>query len=171
MLQGPKGLMNCHFIVEYGMDLLLKWTKDPQIGSKVAAAAAGHDSTQMVALLTAAYPDMAAAFTTPIPELGGATAPQAWAFMMAQYGVALNQPAGLDAHQDVDAVADYLVMLAALLLKDDLRNAGVEASALKPLIFYGLQFSMALCAEDYPKELNATIGEMKGKLASHQVRF
>ncbi len=104
--------MNCHFIVEYGMDLLLKSTRDPLIGSKVLAAAQGHDADAMRGLFTETYKQEIAQGLTMGMIMAGAEPD--WKGLMTQYGTALSLP--MD--QAVPAVAAFLEALAENLLAD-----------------------------------------------------
>lgn len=171
LVSGHKGLMNCHFIVEYGMDILLKWTKDPQLGQKLIDAVDQHDSGQMIQLLMTGYPEIANDFITGKPELGGYSPYLAWAGTVRNYGLALSQPMGLAPGQDVDSVANFLVTLASQLLKAELEAYGVPAEALKPLIYYGLLDSIALTQPDFSTELHTSMSELHGKLASHKTKL
>jgi hypothetical protein len=166
LLAGPAGLMNCHFIVEYGMDIVLKWTKDPLLGKKLMASVALHDSQQMATLLVTGYPDIGTEFIVPKPELGGYSPYQAWAGTVMAYAVALDKPMGIDQGKDLYEVSFFLSNLALQML-----GMNVPVEMIQPLIYAGLIDSILLTKSDYPKELTATIGELNGKLASHKMKF
>jgi hypothetical protein len=159
-LSGPAGLMNCHFIVEYGMDLLVRQAMDPQIGAEIKAAAASHDRDAMAALLISAY-------RMPSQEKAGAPmgavmagGADGWAYLMGLYGEALSKTNDREAFI---AVSDFLASLAGQLL-------GVEDPQLNLLIQIGLQDSMQLCAPDLGLELNGTIKHLQQQMNIHRMK-
>lgn len=138
-------LDNCHFILEYGIDLLAR-RLDPYLGTKLVEAAS-HRSPAMGPLLAVAY--------APGDLEGGATLASmegVWRTFMIRYGDILKQPED----KALPMLADFLVDLGVQLkvlppLGPDLRPAMVQ------LIQLALADSIALCAPDYPGEIAATI--------------
>jgi hypothetical protein len=161
--------MNCHFIVEYAMDIVLKTTRDTKIGERLMNASTLYDSDSLGALFTNAYPGLA----------GGAMATYQgnWAGLMQMYGAALNKPT---LSQTVPAVAAFLEMLAEQLLAGQIDTAlGVPPGTPLPdpvkqqllaLINLGLQDSVALCAADYNLELDATINAVRKTMKQNEIK-
>ena len=161
--------MNCHFIVEYAMDIVLKSTRDPQIAQKLLNASRSYSTTSLSAILANGFPG----------PLGGAMATYHpnWAGLVQMYATALNQPT-LD--KNVPAVGVFLEFLAEQLLGGQIRQAlGLQPTDplpdwVKPqlcaLINLGLQDSIALCAVDYPVELDMTIHAVRQNLAANGIQ-
>ncbi len=172
--------MNCHFIVEYAMDLQLKATRDPLIGQKLLAAASTYDKFTLAALLAGAYPTPSLTFPFGMATLGeGLAAYQgAWAVLMQMYGAALNQPT---MKQAVPAVAQFLEMLAEQTLGAQIRAAlGLGPTnpipdavkfQLTKLIELGLTDSLLLCSYDYGLQLDLTTRAVKINMTTHGVVF
>ncbi len=174
--------MNCHFIVEYAMDLQLKATRDPRIGQELLAAAANYDEAALQALFVAAYPGPTVVFPPPLGTVtlgtGLAAYQGAWASLMQMYAKALGKPT---MKQAVPAVAEFLEMLAEQTLGDQIRSAlGLGATdpipdavklQLTKLIELGLTDSLFLCSYDYGLQLDLTTRAVRNNLAEHGVVF
>lgn len=171
--------MNCHFIVEYGMDLLLKATRDPQIGQKLLVAASNYDQQTLAALFVAGYPQTAPDPYAPIPTgyvMAGGEA--TWAGLTQAYALALSQPTLKEA---VPAVSSFLEMLAEQLLRAQLEAAlGIGPNdpipdavkqQLSKLIEIGLVDSIMLCSYDYQFEVDLTIRSVQQNLRNHDIHF
>jgi hypothetical protein len=164
--QVPPGILtldNCHFILEYGLDLMVK-SKDPWIGAKVMLAARFR-SPRVSGLLMAAYPDV-----DPMPKLGlpaGTTygtefamAEQVWREKMIQYGQILMLPND----KAVPALAAFLNQMA-----HDLEVLPGELDATQ-LIGAALVASMQVCATDFSPELKATVANVNFNMHTHGIR-
>lgn len=150
--------MNCHFIVEYGMDLLLKQTMDPEIGAKVLAAAQTHDEPTMQTLLAISYFEPSGLMMAGYDPY--------WSGILAQYGAALDLP--MD--QAVPAVAAFLEVLAEnQILQTTLDDA--TRAQLTAVIQLGLVDSMQLCAADYEVELTSTVHLVGARLAEQGITY
>jgi hypothetical protein len=161
--------MNCHFIVEYAMDIVLKSTRDTKIGVQLMNAATTYDSDSLGLLFTNGYSGPA----------GGAMATYQgnWAGLIYMYGTALNKPT---LRETVPAVAAFLEMLAEQLLGAQIDAAlGVPSGTPLPdavkqqllaVINLGLQDSIALCAVDYNLELDATINAVRKNMKQHDMK-
>jgi hypothetical protein len=170
--------MNCHFIVEYAMDLLLKSTRDPQIGQKLLAAASNYNEETLQALFMAGYPQPVSAGNATTTGMVMAFGEGTWAGLMKGYASALNQPTLKEA---VPAVSGFLELLAEQLLQAQLQAAlGLPPGApipkevgqqLSKLIELGLVDSLMLCSYDYPLELNMTIHSVEQNLRKRDIRF
>jgi hypothetical protein len=165
--------MNCHFIVEYAMDIVLKTTRDPKIGARLINAASNYDSATLGNLFLAGY-------TAPIPPVTmgyymNAGQP-AWAGLMFTYGTALNQPTLQKTITSVDAFLEFLAenllgaqIRAALGLQptDPIPDA-VKAQLLS-LIDLGIKDSLVLCALDYNLELDLTLNAVRKNMTAHGI--
>ncbi len=150
--------MNCHFVVEYGMDLLLKATLDPQVGAKVVAAAQGRDASTMQALFAATYKQPSGMM------LAGAE--PYWSAVLAQYGSALDLPMG----QAIPAVAAFLEVLAENQLLGTTLDPLTRAQ-LTMVIQLGLVDSMQLCADDFNLELGETVKMVSARLKEQGIVY
>lgn len=138
-------LDNCHFILEYGLDLLAR-RLDPYLGAKLVEAAS-HRSPAMGALLGRAYAagDPAGAIALAIME-------GQWRTYLIRYGHILKQPEP----KALPMLADFLVDLGVELkvlpaVGPDLRPTLVQ------LIELGLTDAIAICTPDYSAEIGATL--------------
>ncbi len=167
--------MNCHFIVEYSMDVLLK-ARDAKIVQKLLASAATYDSATMGQLFVAGYPAPVAPTLT-VGDLM-ATYQGSWAGLVQMYAVSLDKPTMKEA---IPSVAGFLEFLAEQLLGDQLRAAlGLQPGdpipdavkqQLLTLIQLGVTDSVMLCSYDYFLELDLTICSVKKELARHGVHL
>ncbi|WP_257310116.1 hypothetical protein [Geothrix fuzhouensis] len=140
---------NCHFILEYGIDLLAR-NLDPYLGAKLVEAAS-HRSPAMGSLMARAY--------APGDLGGGATLAYmegVWRTFMVRYGHILKE---LEA-KALPMMADFLVDLGIQLqvlppVPPDQRPALVQ------LIGLALTDSITICASDYPGEIGATIQSLR----------
>ncbi len=142
---------NCHFVLEYGVDLLMK-AKDPAIGQKLVGAA-NNRSPQISALLVAAYGlEQGTLF---------AGAEPLWRLKIAEYGNLLNQPNA----QAVPGVAAWLADIGSLL--------GILPSdpTLPKLIELALVDSMILCAPDFGFEVDGTVWFIKYNFWVHRISY
>lgn len=165
--------MNCHFIVEYAMDIVLKTTRDPRIGTRLINAASTYDNTTLGNLFMAGY-------TAPIPPytmgiyMNGAQS--SWAGLMFTYGTALNQPT---LQQTITSVDAFLEFLAENLLGAQIREAlGLQPTdpipdevkaQLLSLIDLGIKDSLFLCALDYNLELDLTLNAVHKNMIAHGI--
>lgn len=136
---------NCHFILEYGIDLLAR-RLDPYLGAKLVEAAS-HRSPQMGGLLARAYaPD------NPALGTGLVTMEGIWRTFMIRYGGILKEPED----KALPLMADFLVDLGTQL--GVLPNLGPDSrGALVQVIELALRDAIGLCALDYPAEIRATV--------------
>ncbi len=140
---------NCHFILEYGIDLLMK-RKDPVLGLRVSQAALLR-SPQFPALLANAYSG-AAAIT---PEQWKQAETDFRSFAL-QYGFELQQPDAVA----VTLIAQHLALVAAKLV-----NLPPIPGA-DSLIALALLDSMDLCKDDFSATIHATIIGVRQNLGS-----
>ena len=145
---------NCHFILEYGIDLLAR-RLDPYLGAKLVEAAS-HRSPLMSGLMARAYSQ-----GDPATGIQLAYMESMWRTFMIRYGDILKQPEA----KALPLMADFLVDLGLQL--GVLLNPGPDARpALVQLIGLALQDAIALCAQDYPGEIAATVQMLRpGPLA------
>lgn len=149
----------CHYLVESGVDLLVR-ALDPAIGSKLIAAAYFR-SDQAPALLAKAYvPDFSALAGGPenAAHIIAASEGEFRAYMMG-YGWALTQ------NNALDLVADGLAKIGTGYLGLPPEYAQI----LFPLVKQGIMASMDLCARDFERELRATAGWVNGNLSKEGV--
>lgn len=140
---------NCHFILEYGIDLLAR-RLDPYLGAKLVEAAS-HRSPQMGSLLARAYAPGYLATGTQLATMEGI-----WRTYMIRYGDILKQPED----KALPMMADFLVDLGIQL--GVLQNPGPELRpALVQLIGLALQDAIALCTPDYGTEIEATLHQLR----------
>jgi hypothetical protein len=140
---------NCHFILEYGIDLLAR-RLDPYLGAKLVEAAS-HRSSTMGPLMASAY--------APGDAEGGATLAYmegVWRTFMIRYGGILKEPEA----KALPLMADFLVDLGIQLqvlppVPLDQRPALVQ------LIGLALTDTITICAPDYPGEIQATIEALR----------
>ena len=177
MLSDP---MNCHFIVEYAMDIVLKMTRDPNIGHELLVAASSYDSSTMNNLFALGYPGPVLPFPDPLgPQpmgVGMAAYQGAWAYLIQIYATALDQPT---LQQTIPAVSQFLEMLAEQLLGDTIRGIlglppgyplpDAVKQQLLSLINLGLTDSVALCALDYNFELDATVRAVNHNMQANRI--
>ncbi len=155
--------MNCHFVVEYGMDLLLKATRDPLIGSKLLAAVQQHDAATMQSLFVATYTQEISGVTMGTLMAG---AEPLWSEVLKQYGTALDLP--MD--QAIPAVAAFLEALAEQ--QEIVPPLPPEQKQQLTLVIeLGLIDSLGLCAPDFNPELDLTVKSVRSNLAEHGVRY
>jgi hypothetical protein len=143
--------MNCHFILEYGLDLLAKH-RDPYLGEKVTEAAL-HRSPEMAALLAKAY-----AGGDPYVAGGFAQAEAVWRQTMIAYGQILKQP-------DAKALPAMAEFLANLALQLKVVDESVPHDALVMLLQLALTESMRVCATDFYPEIDATVYDLQNNPA------
>jgi hypothetical protein len=152
LLQVP----NCHFVLEYGIDLMIR-QRNPQVAYWLKEAAL-HRSPEMPALLVKAYTyspygsDFASAF---------APADEGWRQNLVYYASLLELP--MD--EAVPQVAGYLVALAQM---QGIIPPKVDVQAAQLLIQLALADTMAICT-DYPQELQATVPFVAQQMATHGV--
>lgn len=164
--QIPPGILtldNCHFILEYGIDLMVKM-KDPAIGAKVMQSAR-HRSPEIAGLLMAAYPE-----ADPTPKFGPpgitygmelAAVEPVWREKMIQYGDILMLPSD----KALPALATFLNQMA-----HDLNVLPAELDA-SEIIKGALVGSMYVCSPDFGAELNATVANVAVNLDTHGVHY
>ncbi len=134
--------MKCHFVLEYGIDLLMA-NRHPGLGLKLYTAATNRDQA-IDGLLMKAYP-------SPLGPMFGGAEPQ-WQAITLQYSQVLMLPAD----QRVDAMAQFLTQLAmAMGVLPSVTDPG-QVAALTGLIKLALVDSMDLCKRDFNFEIEAT---------------
>ncbi len=157
--------MNCHFIVEYGMDILMTY-RDPNLGAKVYMAALNRDPG-IGLLLSWAFPISTAMGTMGQEFAYAEMMPNGWNDVMKQYGMVLSAPVG----QRVPVMAQFLTALAVEMgiLPEPANDA--EAAAMTKLIELALMDSMVICAPDLQIEVNATIKRVGVAMKVHGVNY
>ena len=151
----------CHYLVESGVDFLVR-AKDPEIGSKLVAAAYNR-SAEVPMLLAEAYKsdfaylaggqDAAASFI--------ANAEGDFRASMVAYGYALTQENALD------LVAGGLAAVGVSYLG---LPPGSEV-VLLPIVKQGIVAAKMLCARDFERELHASTGWVNGRLSSKGIAW
>ncbi len=134
--------MKCHFVLEYGIDLLMV-NKHPGLGFRLYQAAANRDPA-LDTLLMKAYP-------SPLGAMFAGAEPQ-WQAMMKQYAQVLMLPAD----QRVDAMAQFLTQLAMAMGVLPSVTDPAQVAALTGLIKLAIVDSMDLCKKDFNFEIEAT---------------
>lgn len=166
--------MNCHFIAEYGMDILMTY-RDPSLGRKVYTAAASRDPGFGLLMINAfpsamtPYQSMGQQFafyesmtpTAEYPTMVG------WNLIMQQYGMVLSAPVG----QRVPAMAQFLTGLATQMGILPPTQTPEEAAAMQKLIELALIDSMVVCAPDLQIEVNATVTRVGTAMKTHGVKY
>ncbi len=160
----------CHYIIEYGVDLLVR-QQDPGIGLDLYQAAAGRDPA-VPNLLIAAYAEEPE-FKALIGPLDAATfltgAELGFRQAMMSYGLALASPAAQD---NVAAfLTDFgLQYLGSLGFPDYLLD--ILRPYIGQVVARGLTLTMTeVCAADWSRELKAAKGWVNGRLSSHGVAW
>jgi hypothetical protein len=120
-------LDNCHFIIEYGIDLLAK-QRHPELGEQLFDAATRR-SAQMGALVARAYSHGDPAAAAALRDMEAT-----WRAFMIQYGGLLKLP---DA-EALPAMAEFLVNLGVKLGVLPLPTTDEEEQALTNLIILGV---------------------------------
>lgn len=154
----------CHYLVESGVDLLVR-ELDPAIGTKLMTAAY-YRSDEIPEMLVNAY---VADFA---PLVGGQVIAEqmirdsetAFRTHTMVYGWALTQDNALDlvAAGLAGQAADYFAMLGYPPAPEELLTAVAKQ---------GIMTAMDLCANDIQKELRATTGWVNGNLSSAGVSW
>lgn len=153
-----------HYLVESGVDFLIR-DKDPEIGSKLMAAAFNR-SAEVPTLLAEAYKsdfailagygeDAAASFI--------ATAEGDFRASMMAYGYALTQANALD------LVAGGLAAIGVSYL--GLPPGPNSVALLVPIAQQGIVAAKMLCAPDLDRELHASTGWVNGRLNSNGIAW
>ncbi len=145
---------NCHFVLEYGIDLMIR-QQNPEVAHWLAGASL-HRSGQMPDLLAAAYSGYG-------PQFAGAFIPadEGWRKNVHYYASLL----GLPMDEAVPQVAAYLADVA---LKQGILPESVPPQLAQQLIELALIDSRAVCA-DYQAELNATVPYVQQQLVAHSI--
>lgn len=141
---------NCHFIIEYGIDLLAK-QRHPGLGDKLFGAATNR-SPEMGALVARAYSNGDPATAAALRDMEAT-----WRAFMIQYGGILKLPDT----EAMPAMAEFLVNLGVKLGVLPLPSTPEEEAALTGLITLGLNDSMAVCAPDFDTEITKTIEHLR----------
>ncbi|OPY77224.1 MAG: hypothetical protein A4E65_02822 [Syntrophorhabdus sp. PtaU1.Bin153] len=152
----------CHYLVEYGVDFLVR-TIDPSVGNKLMTAAQFR-SEEVPALLANAYTvdfSVIAGLSLDDTEALIETTEGTFRVWMMGYGWALTQPNALD------LVAEGLAEVGA----EYLGLPPGSGEALVPTVKQGILTAMALCAPDIDRELRASTGWVNGKLSSHGISW
>ncbi|MGE5172786.1 MAG: hypothetical protein ACM3MD_03045 [Betaproteobacteria bacterium] len=154
----------CHYLVESGVDLLVR-SLDPSIGNKLMAAAF-YRSDEIPGLLVKAYaPDFSA--------LAGSSQNVAQIILAAEgmfrastmgYGWALTQDNALD------LVAGGLARQAVGYF-NFLGLPPVPDATVVQVAKQGIFAAMSLCAPDFEAELRATTGWVNGRLSSEEISW
>jgi hypothetical protein len=149
----------CHYLVESGVDLLVR-ALDPAIGNKLMAAAYLR-SDQVPALLINAYAMDFAALAGGQQNAAQiiATAEGMFRAYTMGYGWALTQDNALD------LVADGLSKIGTSYLGLPPEYSQI----LFPLVKQGILASMTLCAPDFERELRASTGWVNGNLSEERI--
>jgi hypothetical protein len=151
----------CHYLVEYGVDLLVL-NMDPSIGNTLRTAALGRDSA-VLTLLIASYADDQGFKDLVDPRDAAEFITEAEAIFrnsMLMYGVALRP----SADNALNNIAGFLAVLG-----EDYLN--IPAALLLPVVTRGLEIAMDICASDFERELRASTGWVNGKLSSNGISW
>jgi hypothetical protein len=164
--------MNCHFILEYGIDLLMA-RQDPGLGMNVYMAAATRDPNFGL-MMVSAFPTAVSPYASMGQEFAFAEAMtpgnggnMGWNLVLQQYGYILSLPE----EQRIPAVAQFLTQLAMGLGVLPPTNDEQQLAAMRALIQLALLDSMQICAPDLSIELNATIKHVGVTMKAHKINY
>lgn len=153
----------CHYLVESGVDLLVR-ALDPAIGNKLMDAAISRNPSEVQTLLIKAYKADLAAIAG-ISEAAAAQKISDAEFMHWQsiitYGFALTQDNALE-------------LVAGGMAKIGVEYLGLPPGsdvALIPTVEQGINAAMTICAPDFERELRASTGWVNGRLSSHGIAW
>ena len=150
----------CHYLIEYGVDLLVL-NKDPFIGKTLCTAAAKRDPGAPE-LLIAAYADDPGfkALLPPSQDAAGfiTEAEAMFRNSMVLYGGALS------ARNPQENIAEFLSAVGENYLN-------IPAALLEPVVTRGLDIAMDICASDFEREIKASTGWVNGKLSSNGISW
>jgi hypothetical protein len=149
----------CHYLIEYGVDLLVL-NMDSSIGDTLSTAALSRDHDALT-LLIAAYADDQGFkdLVTPRDAAGFITeAETMFRNSMVLYGGALS------AKCPRKKIAEFLAVVGENYLN-------IPAALLEPVVTRGLEISMDICASDFEREIKASTGWVNGKLSSNGISW
>lgn len=151
----------CHYLVESGVDFLVR-DKDPEIGSKLIAAAFNR-SDDVPTLLAEAYKSDFATLAGDEDAAASliATAEGNFKNSMMAYGYALTQGNALD-------------LVAGGLAATGVSYLGLPPGSevfLIPIAQQGIIAAKMLCAPDFERELHASTGWVNGRLSSNGIAW
>ncbi|NIO17383.1 MAG: hypothetical protein GTN70_10430 [Deltaproteobacteria bacterium] len=157
-----------HFLVEYGIDLLVVQQLDPQIGQKIMESAIRRNP-QLPTLLVRAYAKGFSESTgTGYHAVSRFIKQAEKEFRESQvyYGYALTQDlsvaAGLISEQIAEVAGVYLAAS---------ENPLPEGIDITPLIAFALDQSMALCSDDFADAIENTVETVEGHLATQGIDY
>jgi hypothetical protein len=151
----------CHYLIEYGVDLLVL-NEDTSIGGTLFDAAAKRDPADPT-LLIAAYADDQDFKDLVAPRDAAGFITEAEAMFrnsMLIYGKAL-------APNPDEARANIIIFLT--VFGENYLN--IPAALLKPVVTRGLDIAMDICASDFEREIKASTGWVNGKLSSNGISW
>lgn len=158
--------MNCHFILEYGIDLLMA-QQDPELGMKVYMAARNR-SPNFGLLMIGAFPNAVSPYASMGQEFAYAESMDGgWNQVLQLYSSKLMKPEA----ERVPEVAQFLTQLAMGLGVLPPTNDEQQLVAMQALIEIALLDSMQICAPDLGIEMNATIKHVGITMKAHKINY
>lgn len=164
--------MNCHFILEYGIDLLMA-QKDPELGMKIYMAAANRDPN-FALLMVNAFPTAVSPYASMGQEFAFAEAMTVqdggnagWNQVLQLYASKLMKPE----NERIPEVAQFLTQLAMGLGVLPPTEDQQQLAAMQQLIQLALVDSMQICAPDLNIELNATVKHVGTTMKAHKIDY
>jgi len=166
-LPDPIILSISHEFVEYGVDILMK-NVDPQIGAKIAAAAAPPNPNIPLVIEKAYAEDMAEHFGIRRVDAQQfiRSSERQFRQVMAFYGNALMQ----DDLTSIYLLAQRIAEIAEAFLAANgiILPPGVDIT---PLAQFGIYQAMVLCAPDFGQEVFATRLFVEQQLIAHGIAY
>jgi hypothetical protein len=149
-------LDNCHFVLEYGIEIMMQ-NEHPELAAQLGEAASAHSAESQALFANAFTAKYGPAFGTVIAYGDGQ-----WRSLMATYAAVL----GSSNPSNVDGMAMYLVFIGQTA---HLIDPSLDPTLVGALIKLALLDSMAICGNDYQDEVGATIRFVGHQLVSHKV--
>ena len=155
-----------HELVERGVDILMKGI-DPMIGAKMAAAAL-PPNPNFVPLLEKSYAEGLAAYFG-IRDIDArkfiTSSERQFRQMMVLYGQTLMK----DEATAISLNAEQLEEVAKMFLAAYGLPPLPEGVDIKPLLQFGIQQGMTICAQDFAGEVSATLDLVEQQLVTHGI--
>ena len=167
-LPEPVVLTVAHELVERGVDLLMK-KLDPMIGLKMAAAALPPNPNFPLLMERAYAEDLASHFGVRRIEAVKFLVSSERQFRQAMvlYGNVLMQ----DNTTAIALMAEQLEEMAIAFLAAVCLPPLAEDVDIKPLLRFGIEYAMYLCAGDFEPEVKATVDYVEQQLRAHGISY
>jgi hypothetical protein len=149
-------LDNCHFVLEYGIEIMMQ-QQHPEIAGQLAEAAASHGPESQALFMKAFAGKYGQTFGATVAFGDGQ-----WRSLMAQYAAVL----GSSSPANVDGMANFLVFIGQ---QAHLIDPNLDPTLVGGLINLALLDSMGICSGDYQNEIGATVQFVGHQLVAHKV--